>query len=341
MVKTRRKVSNNKHRKIHNKTRKPKYGGGRKTIDEINRELQQKKRFHEWIDLGGYFGLTKKNGDNNDNEYLYFDVDDNIVNVYGKTKLYNPDNPDVNYIPIFTKATLTTTLPRGKSTHDEMPDDPFLYEQIHPPYFELATENDVMYQDELVCILKPEAKKGILVFSHYVQPKNMESLCKLGLKTGLELSKNRINYERVTKHPYIFFRAPFYSRHIDYSTVETEIISSYGEIYTENIYIRVDPTKTFIFSSEIRSLRPQKKEIERSKKLMTKYLDIIEDNQNTLETQKVFKNNPVYNLHTSKVDFFPNSTDIIYPFNMYNINRQSEILVSIPHLTPDFFVLCT
>ena len=44
-------------------------------------------------------------------------------------------------------------------------------------------ESDIMYQDDLVCILKPEVKKGIIVLTNYEQPPNTESLCILGLKT--------------------------------------------------------------------------------------------------------------------------------------------------------------
>ena len=54
--------------------------------------------------------------------------------------------------------------------------------------------NDIMYQDELVCILKPHVKKGIIVWTNYTQPPDMDSLCKLGLKTGKQLNLEGINY---------------------------------------------------------------------------------------------------------------------------------------------------
>lgn len=37
-------------------------------------------------------------------------------------------------------------------------------------------DSDIMYRDNEVCILHPDVKKGILVFTHYVQPINAESL---------------------------------------------------------------------------------------------------------------------------------------------------------------------
>ena len=119
-------------------------------------------------------------------------------------------------------------------------------------------ENDIMYQDDLVCILRPDIKKGIIIWSRYIQPSDMDSLCILGLKTGEQLQSEGVNFNRNIYHPYIFFRAPYYSRSIDYSTIETEIISSYGEkIEMESrVFIRVDPDKTFVFSSEIRVKMP-------------------------------------------------------------------------------------
>src|SRR6056300_761293 len=108
-------------------------------------------------------------------------------------------------------------------------------------------QSDIMYQDELVCILKPNIKKGIIVWTHYTQPEEMDSLCNLGLKTGKQLQNEGIYFGRTEIHPYIFFRAPYYSRDIDYTSVETEIISSYGEgqIGTgPRAFIRVDPDKT-------------------------------------------------------------------------------------------------
>jgi len=116
-------------------------------------------------------------------------------------------------------------------------------------------DDDIMYQDELVCILKPAVKKGIVVWTHFTQPAGMNTLCRLGLKTGKQLQSEGIDFGRSKIHPYIFFRAPYYSRDIDYTSVETEIFSSYGEIGTEpRVFIRVDPHRTFVFSSEIRDI---------------------------------------------------------------------------------------
>jgi hypothetical protein len=49
----------------------------------------------------------------------------------------------------------------------------------------------------------------------------------------------------------------------------------------------------------------------------------------------------VYNLFSSKVHIYLKSYNLDYPFNTHDISRQSEILVRIPHLTPNYFVKCT
>ena len=113
---------------------------------------------------------------------------------------------------------------------------------------------DIMYQDDLVCILRPYIKKGIIIWSNYTQPPNMDSLLILGLKTGKKLKEEGVDFGRSKIHPYIFFRAPYLSADIDYSTIETEIISSFGQEllernYETKVFIRVDPDKTFVFSS--------------------------------------------------------------------------------------------
>ena len=228
-------------------------------------------------------------------------------------------------------------------------------------------ESDIMYQDDLVCILRPDVKKGIIVYSHFTQPAGMNSLCNLGLKTGKKLKEEGVNFGRTKIHPYIFFRAPYYSRDIDYASVETEIISSYGEgqIGTKSrAFIRVDPDKTFVFSSEIRDVvkHPKWNGIEEniinnSKKTLSDYLKIIKEN---MEITKNVKDNYQiwYNLFSSRAVLFPNRVSdeeeedgedkyekeedhYPGPFDDRPIEENSEIRVSIPHLTPDYFVLCT
>jgi hypothetical protein len=214
-------------------------------------------------------------------------------------------------------------------------------------------DKDIMYQDDLVCILRPNIKKGIIIWSNYTQPSNMESLSILGLKTGKKLKEEGIDFGRSKIHPYIFFRAPYFSANIDYSTIETEIISSYGQDFFEfeqdnitKIFIRVDPDKTFVFSSEIRVdfFNEADTKIFDSKKKLSEYLKIIKINleieNNFLKKQNEQKQKILYNLFSSKAKLFPNTTNPGKIFSNIPINRNSEILISIPHLTSDYFVLC-
>lgn len=200
-------------------------------------------------------------------------------------------------------------------------------------------KEDILYQDNLVCILRPEVKKGIIIFTIFNQPKEQDSLCKLGLKTGLQMHREGILYDRRIYHPYIFFRAPFYNPDIiNYTSIENEIKSSYGEfgLTGKKAYIRVDPDKTFVFSSEIRVKFFGDSRLESllnaSKKTMKRYLEIIKSN-----SEKKIKYPYKWDLITSEqMPGKPSSK-----FEDDNpLERNSEVLVSIPHLTPNYFVKC-
>lgn len=212
-----------------------------------------------------------------------------------------------------------------------------------------------MYQDDLVCILKPEVKKGIVVWTHYTQPEGVPSLCESELKTGKQLHNERINFGRSIVHPYIFFRAPYYSRPIDYDAVDKEIFSSYDELdKAGKIFIRVDPDKTYVFSSEIRTeFSPNishklkfnsdeykavmDREVNKSKKTLSEYLLIINNN---LQMKREPETQRAYHLYYSEAKDFSLKYNVDYPFDKKPINKNSEILVSIPHLTNNYFVMC-
>lgn len=167
--------------------------------------------------------------------------------------------------------------------------------------------SDIMYQDDLVCILYPHIKKGIIVYTNYTQPPGTPSLCEIGLKTGQQLQKEGIDFGRRIFHPYIFFKAPFYSTPIDYSTPEKELISSFGICnYKNKIFIRVDPDKTFTFSSEIRAKiwhEDPKYEgiLMKSKKTLSDYLRIIYNNSQIEKKEKKNDKCLLWNLFSSEV----------------------------------------
>lgn len=228
---------------------------------------------------------------------------------------------------------------------------------------EPITDADVLYKDNLVCILRPDVKKGVLVFHEYLFDKAIPAadICKVGLKTAEQLQKEGVITNRVIYHPYIFFRAPYYSGEIDYSSLETEIKSSFGQLPKEKkAFIRVDPDRTYVFSSEIRNiarfsewyqqewslpdgkLQASKKAdilVQNSKKTLSEYLRIIGQNL-AIEQRRSPGQTVFYNLFSGTAQLFPMTVKPKAPFDYYPIFKHSEILVSIPHLTPDYFALC-
>jgi hypothetical protein len=143
------------------------------------------------------------------------------------------------------------------------------------------TDEDVKYIDQYVCILHSYVNKGVFVWHSY-QEKEGVDLKEEGIKSGYLLNKEKVNYGRITHHPYIFFRAP------------EKKYTNIGEI-TEcknRIYIRVDPDRTFIFSSEIRSqFKPSCycpsqeydlmiwRELLKSRKTLREYFFIVKENE--------------------------------------------------------------
>lgn len=234
---------------------------------------------------------------------------------------------------------------------------------------------DIMFQDDNVCILKPDVKKGILVFTNYKQSPGIASLCELGLKTGSQLQKNGVNFGRSMIHDYIFFRAPYLSEPIDYTSIDTEISSSFGKENLEipsRVWIRVDPEKTYVYSSEIRAVySPQfrygtyeylsalEREVRKSRKSMVDYLRILVENERVMRDIEPGKK-ILYNLLTSTAEIvddydirakegrtmerqreYRSNSRGYSLLNPHNININSEVLVKVPHLTPNYFVKCS
>jgi hypothetical protein len=205
---------------------------------------------------------------------------------------------------------------------------------------------DVMYRDQLVTVLKPNIKKGIVLMTRFKQPEGMESLCNLGIKTSQALDFGLSVYHSsiFVKDPYIF-KAPYRSPdQINYDNTEEEIISLYDKsVLNQNgvAFIRVDPDKTYVYSSNIRNINTIRERtfemFEKSRKTLTEYLQIIKEN-----TAIEVKNNPglKYNLLTSKASIFPSKLYKGFPWDNHPINKFSEILVHVPFLTPDYLVLC-
>jgi len=73
------------------------------------------------------------------------------------------------------------------------------------------------------------------------------------------------------------------------------------------------------------------------KKPLSDYLKIINANKTTIANvpgdQQIW-----YNLFTSQAKLFPKSYNLDKHWDKTPINRNSEILVEIPHLTSNYFV---
>ena len=209
---------------------------------------------------------------------------------------------------------------------------------------------DILLQTPDVCILKPEVKKGILIFHSYKT--NKLEISKIGLKTNHTLMTEGYDTKCKIPHNCIFFRAPYQKpNEINYQSIETEIQCLYG-IKTNNtnynfmenkIWIRVDPRKTYTFSSEIRDIFTypeyyQKPSIiYQSKKTMLDYLDIISQNKTQMELNQDLY--PIFNLFSSQVTFRKEEPKKLKgPLCVYDVNKNSEVLVHIPILTPKHFV---
>ena len=215
-----------------------------------------------------------------------------------------------------------------------------------------VTQEDILYQDSDVCILKPDVKKGVLIFSNIANT----SIYNDGLKTGKQLEKEGIDFGRSMIHDYSFFRAPKMTGPIIRDTVQSEIASLYDPNLnlSSKVWIRIDPKRTFVYSSEIRAkfypqfrfgtheyLENLEQEVSKSRKTMIEYFQILK--QNALILDEVNANpdciqKPCYNLFSSRVQMFHVNQQ--YPWDIENIDINSEILVRINNLTPNFFVKC-
>ena len=220
----------------------------------------------------------------------------------------------------------------------------------HPltPSAGTINSGDILFQDADVCILKPDVKKGILVFTAYTQPAGMSSLCEAGLKTGERLRNEGLslfgsNLSGI--HPYIFFRAPFKSTEIDYTSVDDEIKSIFGESAIDRpgrVWIRVDPEQTYVYSSEIRAIKAGspniEEEVNKSRMKMTDFLHQLTYNVQTASPgYKLVSNLYNYRIHIEPITL---SMPIRYPL-IEGMLVSAEVLVRVPHLTSNYFVKCT
>jgi len=207
----------------------------------------------------------------------------------------------------------------------KLPDELFLY---------IISFIGYIYKDKNISILHPrDIGKGVLIGAWHDQD----------------------NYK--------IFKAPYFSPPValDNLTDNSKILSLYGEINTEMVFIRVDPDNTYVFSSMISrtshyqntyvlssmSSRTSYENslyrenlINNSRKTITEYLKVIKENA---EFEKNVPNDRQiwYNLYSSKSLDFPILHNFHFmpkfPFHKCRINMASEIHVDIS-LIPNYFV---
>lgn len=204
--------------------------------------------------------------------------------------------------------------------------------------------SDILFQNHDVCILDPSSSRGVLIFTISSSAK---VICSEGLysyntlrhiKPELNL-KNR-HHEDPEHDNLIFFRAPF---HPNVSSFETsykvkspaDLLPSRGAL----AIIRIDPDKTFVYSSEIRA-KGTYADLQTSRILFNSYITRIENNLLHIGTHKP-GHKVCANLITYYTDYVPLSYKCIYPKIEYlPIERMAEVVVKIPHIPPSWFVAC-
>jgi hypothetical protein len=190
----------------------------------------------------------------------------------------------------------------------------------------LAYDSDVLWQDDDVCILKPETVgKGIVVY-HAFPIEYADDIYKNGLILGAGF---KITGTRSINHPYIFFRAP--GRLV---CPVSSVFPSVNEInanYYPNIgikkdnstrgffCIRIDPDKTFVYSSECRANFYGTDNWKRSRKSLREFWDIIEENRTTVGPDAM------YNLYT-------------YIKCLYGTNYSKDLTVAPPEYNSEILV---
>ena len=195
------------------------------------------------------------------------------------------------------------------------------------------------------------------MIKHHYRERDIADVIKNGVKSGSRLQEEDVEFGRNIAHNYIYFRAPYiYTPQVDRSCIKNEIIASFGEVEKNCVYLRVDPAQTNTFSSEIRveyrvpysddipieqrscfvpnilierrrahELEKIEQQIQLSKKLMTKYFEIIENNKNLHQPYKGYTQ--IWDLLSSKKRWLDKSDLSRYPWNSHAIEQNSEVLI--------------
>jgi hypothetical protein len=198
---------------------------------------------------------------------------------------------------------------------------------------------DILFQDRDVCILKPESKRGILVFT----VSKSINICDEGLLSYNELRKRHpelgLEDRRMddpTHNDLIFFRAPYNN---DVTTFESsyEGTQPISLLYSTNesiTVIRIDPSNTFVYLSEARA-RGEAGDLQKSRISMYEYLERVIPFLKDYGKNKY--KNPMRYLYTGDKKL---SESLIHHVNDESITRFFEVVVKIPHIPREWFVSC-
>ncbi|MFH1462074.1 MAG: hypothetical protein ABIF12_03955 [bacterium] len=216
--------------------------------------------------------------------------------------------------------------------------------------------SDVLYQDKNVCILDPSSKRGILIFHESPSKKVSEGLfCG---KLIYEKKRAFVGMSNVV-HDIIFFRGPQFIANSGQLLEDYKFKQALPTICPYIVMIKVDPEKTYVFSSVIRTLskyryksRSEKFTIDynKSKKTISEHFKKIEENKNAVIKDEDMKIDEFfYNLHTSeKISLFTycdlNKKEPKYPWLPQNqtgiVEWNSEVIIKLPYIPKEWFVSC-
>lgn len=177
---------------------------------------------------------------------FYYDINDSVIKVETQCIIDSPylDRYFIDVKKITVATDLIETMARFLKPVNRYLDASGLAQLFVRAYFQ--RRSDVLYDDGDVCILKPGAVGGMVVF-HFVAPENVEQVRKSGLC--------RKNEEAV------WFRAPALrsNERMEWIPRVKEINSNYpgGEgvkrASGKYVCIRIDPKRTYVYSNIARN----------------------------------------------------------------------------------------
>ena len=143
---------------------------------------------------------------------------------------------------------------------------------------------DVLFEDEDVCVLRPDSPRGLVVFHKYLE-RFHDQITREGLVLGSGLRTGT----RSINHPFIFFRAPSRNSatgHNPRRPTLLDISCNYEpcQIDLANPFlfcIRIDPARTAVYSSEARVNYWGTDKWRRSRVPMETYWNILDSNKST------------------------------------------------------------